>query len=416
MLHGRLTCALFAVGLVVVAANLGDAADWTRFRGPNGTGIAADQNIPVHWTSKNILWQKELPAPGNSSAVVWKERLFVQGGSQDGKQRMLICMDVKDGTILWVQKMPGSKAKIQAKNTFASGSPGVDSKRVYAAFWDGEKTLLAGYSHDGKDPWVRDIGPFASEHGAGASPIPIGDKIYYCNDQDKKSELLCLDPKTGGTIWNAPRIGHRACYSSPIVRDLPDGKGKELLIVSTTGITGYDPNTGDKRWNWEWPLFKNKQMLRTVGSPVYDHGILFATSGDSANGPRHAVAVRLDPTPKLVWENRADFPYVPSILSHGKYLYFVNDAGMAGCFEAETGKKMWFERLDGTFSSSPVLIGGKIYIPSEYGDVYVLAADPNRFQILAKNSLGEVIRSTPAVVDDRMYIRGMKSMFCVGNP
>jgi outer membrane protein assembly factor BamB len=119
-------------------------------------------------------------------------------------------------------------------------------------------------------------------------------------------------------------------------------------------------------------------------------------------------------TPTLVWENLKDFPYMSTILAHGKHIYFVNDKGRAGCFEAETGKRAWFELLEGDFSSSPVVVDGKIYIANDYGDVYVIAADPDSFHLLAKNSLGESVRATPAVADERMFIRGARHLFCIG--
>jgi outer membrane protein assembly factor BamB len=404
-------CVLVVSSLVTLGGV--DASDWTRFRGPNGTGQAGDQTIPVQWTAKNILWQTPMPGPGNSSPVVWQDKLYVQVTTSDASERMLLCMDLKTGAIVWTKTVSGHASTIHEKNTMASATPGVDADGVYASFWDGTDIFVAGYTHSGQQRWMKNLGKFTSQHGAGASPIPIDGKVYFVNDQDGKADLYCFDPLTGETVWSAKRPAHRACYSSPYTRTLPDGR-KELLIVSTMGITGYDPGTGAQHWDWKWP-FRNKKMpLRTTGSSIYDHGILFATSGDG-DGPRHAVAVRLDP-PTLVWENLKDLPYVPSLLSKGKFIYFVNDTGWAGCVEAETGKKMWFDRLEGGFCCSPVMVGDRIYASNEYGDMFVWLATPDRLEILAKNSLGETIRGTPAVVNDRMYIHGHKNMFCIGNP
>jgi outer membrane protein assembly factor BamB len=411
MLQGRHSLPIIVAVCVVFTVSIADASNWPRFRGPNGTGIANDKEIPVEFSGKNMLWQVPLPGLGNSSPMVWNDRLFVQCASKDGKERMLLCLDVKDGSTKWVQKMPAAGARIHKKNTLASSSPGVDADHVYVVFWDGNKIFLNAYTHNGHPAWTRDLGTFSSEHGAGASPIPIGDKVYFANDQDGKSLLMALDAKSGKTVWAKERPAYRACYSSPFVRELPNGKGTELLVVSTMGITGYDPATGEQRWNWQWK-FKSKQPLRTTASPVFDHGMLFACSGDGG-GDRHMVAVKLGDTPTLVWENRKEFPYVPTMLSHGQHLYFVNDKGFAGCYEAETGKKVWFERLEGDFTASPVLIDGKIYAANEQGDVFVIAAAPT-FQLLAKNALGELIRATPAVADQRLFIRGQQQLFCIG--
>jgi outer membrane protein assembly factor BamB len=418
MPKGRLLLFTFAAGCFAVAVNFAAASDWPRFRGPNGSGIASDVTIPVEWTAKNILWKVDLPGQGNSSPIVAKGRIFVQSASKDGTDRVLLCLDAKNGSTQWVKKVAGRalKGKIHKLNTLASASPAVDAERVYAVFWDGANQIINAYTQDGKPVWTRDLGPFTSEHGAGASPIAIGDKVYFNNDQDTKAELLCIDGKTGNTVWTVNRPFHRACYSSPFLRTFSDGRKPELVVATTTGITGYDPDTGAQHWNWEWK-FKTKLLLRTVGSPVYDNGVLFANSGDSPRGVRYLVAVRLgENSPQQIWENVKDFPYMSTVLVHGKHVYCVNDQGVAGCYEAETGKRAWFERLEGDFVSSPVLINGKIYVTNELGDVYVIAANPASFQVLAKNSLGELVRATPAVADERLFIRGERHLFCIGQP
>jgi outer membrane protein assembly factor BamB len=394
------------------AANLTYASDWPRFRGPNGAGIANDRTIPVTWTEKEILWKVPLPGPGNSSPVTWKGRLFTQCTSKDGSERMLVCLDTKDGSVAWVEKVKGTTFKaLHANNTLASSSPAVDAQRVYAAFWDGVRTTIHAYGHDGKPLWSKDLGAFVSQHGAGASPIVSGDKVYFNNDHDKGAEFFCLDAKTGDTVWSAKRPFFRACYSAPLLRTLPSGK-QELVLATTKGITGYDPDSGNVNWNWVWN-FKGMQ-LRTTASPVYDNGIVFAPSGDGASLARRMVAIRIDGPPTLVWENLKHFPYVPTMLVYGKHLYFVNDTGFAGCFESETGKQAWYERLEGEFFSSPIVVDGKIYAANADGDVFVFAADPGGFKLLARNSLGETMRATPAVADERMYLRGDLHMYCIG--
>ena len=190
-----------------------------------------------------------------------------------------------------------------------------------------------------------------------------------------------------------------------------------MIVTSTTSIVSYNPDTGAENWTWHW---KFKGMpLRTVASTVYHDDMLFARYGDG-NGDRLMNAILLSDGgkgghPRKVWENHKDFPYVPCLLTHGPHVYFANDGGFAGCYEAKTGKRVWFERLAGsTFTASPVLIGDKVYAPSEDGDVYVFTATPTAFAPLAKNSLGEGVRASPAVADGRLYIRGEHHLFCIG--
>jgi outer membrane protein assembly factor BamB len=406
---------LLIVGLVLATGGLAAADNWSRFRGPNGTGVAADMEIPIKWDQENgILWKVPMPGPGNSSPIVWGKRLFVQAASSDGKQRWLLCLDANDGKVLWQRDVPGSKVKTHAKNTLASATPATDGERVYAAFWDGKNVAMVAYDFDGNLVWRRELGKFVSQHGAGASPVVYGNKVFFNNDQDGSAALLALDAKTGKTAWQAPREAYRACYSSPFLLDRPGG-GSDLIVASTGGITAYNPDNGHVNWHWVWSF--DRMPLRTTGSPIAAHGMIFACSGDGG-GDRHMVAVRLEngggvTRPVLAWENKKIVPYVPTLLVRGDYLYFVNDNGYAGCYIARTGEKVWYERLQGTLTSSPVLIDGKIVAPTEDGDVYVLAAEP-MYRLLAKNSLGERIGASPAVADHRMFLRGQEHLFCIG--
>jgi outer membrane protein assembly factor BamB len=428
MLRGRTVLGLFLIaGCAAVTSARAD--NWPRFRGPNGTGVANGQDLPVHFGEQSgILWKTPLPGLGNSSPVVWGDRLFLQTSSDDGRERSLLCLSVADGKILWSRSVPGRRAAKHPKNTYASSTPATDGERVYACFWDGKDVLLAAYDFDGKKLWDRNLGPFRSQHGVGASPIVYRDKVIFANDQDARkkdgepvseyaSTLLALSGRDGSIVWQVPRLSYRACYSAPFLRKVA-GAPPELVLVSTTEVTGYDPETGAKNWSWHWK-FATKMPLRMTGSPAYHESTLFAISGDG-NGDRQMAAVRLDGTgtqtkPQLRWENRKNFPYVPSLLAHGDYVFFVNDLGIAGCFAAKTGKRVWFERLKGarSFIASPVLVDGKIYAASEDGDVFVLAAEPT-FKLLARNPLGEPVSASPAVADRRLFIRGEHHLFCIG--
>jgi outer membrane protein assembly factor BamB len=402
---------------LLFTCHLAVAENWPRFRGPNGTGIAQDKDIPVHFNEKDgILWKVPAGGLGNSSPVVWENHLFLHSSTPDGKQRMLSCFDTASGKLLWTQTAAGAKAHTHELNTLASATPATDGQIVVNAFWDGKRITLAAFDFDGKRVWRRNLGEFKSQHGAGASPIIYADKVFFANDQDGVSTLLALDKKNGEVVWQAPREAYRACYSAPFIREKA-GTAPELIVLSTMSLRSYHPETGSVNWNWQWK-FGGTMPLRTTGSPIYAHNMIFGCSGDGY-GPRHMVAVRLhgngsEARPELAWENQKDFPYVPSLLSRGQHLYFVNDRGFAGCFVAETGKQVWLERLaEDKFVSSPVLIDGKIYAPSVDGDVYVLAAD-STYQVLAKNTLGERFRASPAVANNRLYLRGENHLFCIG--
>jgi outer membrane protein assembly factor BamB len=405
-------------------------AFWNRFRGPNGTGTTDDPDIPLTFgANENMIWKVALPGAGNSSPVVWGKHLFLQSASDDGKRRSLLCLDTANGTIRWQKSIPAESAKIRADSSLASSTPTTDGQAVYVSFWDGKNILVSAYDFQGNALWSKNLGPFNSQHGPGASPILYKDKLILANDMDKDdfttrvpnarpSMLVALDKRTGRLVWETPRVAERACYSAPFLLHRPGQNEPELVVTSTTAVTGYHVETGAKLWEAKgWQKDDVRVPMRTVASPALAGDILCVCSGGDAG--RFAVGLALPgagstDAPQRIWENRKDFPYVPSPVTRGEQVYFVNDAGFAGCYQVRTGKRVWFERLAATgFHSSPLVINGKVYATSIAGDVYVFAAEPT-FRRLARNELGEMVRATPAVADGHLYIRGERHLYCFG--
>jgi outer membrane protein assembly factor BamB len=403
---------------------------WDRFRGPNGTGTTDDSDIPLTFSAhENVLWKVALPGTGNCSPIVWDKHLFLQSASLDGQQRSLLCLDTADGKIRWQRSIPAGSAKIRADSSLASSTPTTDGQAVYVSFWDGKDVLVSAYDFQGNVLWNKNLGTFNSQHGAGASPILYKDKLILANDMDKDdfntrvpnerpSILVALDKHTGRLVWETPRVAERACYSAPFLRYRPGQQEPELVVTSTTAVTGYQIETGAKLWEAKgWQGDAVKVPMRTVASPALAGDLLCVCSGGDAG--RFAIGLELPgpgktDTPRRLWENRKDFPYVPSPVAVGEHIYFVNDVGVAGCYHARTGKRAWFERLAGEgFHASPLVINGKVYATSLAGDVYVFAAEPT-FRLLARSELGEGVRATPAVADGRLYIRGEHHLYCIG--
>lgn len=422
----RLILTTFCVVTFLASAS---ADNWPRFRGPNGTGVCADRHIPVTWSEKNhVLWKVETLGVGNSSPVIWGERLFLQASKDDGTERMLVCMSVKDGKTLWTRTAPASKVTTHGKNSMASSTPATDGERVYVLFWDSKAIAMHAYDLEGNPVWKQGLGEFIrrpskgedekNQHGAGASPVVYHGKVYLNNDQSGMAELVALDAKTGRLIWKAPRPAFRTCYSTPFLQENP-GHTPELIISSTAGVTSYEPDTGKINWDWKWTTFEG-MALRTVGSPIASNGLIVATSGDGS-GARHAVAIRANgkgdvTQTHLAWEEKKRvFPYVPSLLTLGEHIYSVNDLGIAHCHEAKSGKMIWSERLGGNVSASPLLINGMVYVINEEGTGYVFAATPT-FELLAKNPLNERVIASPAVANGKLYIRTAKHLYCFARP
>jgi outer membrane protein assembly factor BamB len=410
MARQRISLLLISLTVLVHTAR---AENWPRFRGPNGEGVSASKNVPVQWTERDgLVWKAALPGIGHSSPVIWGDRLFVQSATPT--ERMLLCYRVRDGKELWRQKQPGTKPHIHDKNSWASSTPATDGKRVYCVFWDGDTISLHAFDNEGKPLWQRDLGGFKSQHGVGLSPIVFEDRVIVVNDQDVSAAILAFDARDGKPLWQTPRGYYRACYSTPFLLERPT-LAPELVVGSTMGLAGYDPRTGKQLWKWDWKFVG--MPLRTVASPVHSQGIVLLNSGDG-KGPRHIVAVRLEGAGKstkttLAWQNKRDFPYVPCLLVHGDHVYSVTDDGIAGCHDLKTGQEVWRERLNCSVTASPVLIDGKVYVVSDQGDVYVFEAAPT-YKLLGQSPVGETVTASPAVADDRLFVRGDKHLFCIG--
>jgi outer membrane protein assembly factor BamB len=413
--HCTLPRILLLCSTVCFGNALACAADWPRFRGPNGTGIATDSGIPIKWTEKDgVLWKTPIPGAGNSSPIISGNRIFLETALGDGGDRQMVCVNSSNGNILWATPIPGGKAKKHQKNSFASSTPATDGQRIYGVFWDGQKVAMVAFDFEGKIHWTHDFGNFTSQHGVGASPIVFEDKVYLNNDQDKAASLVALNAKSGDIAWEATRRPFRASYSTPYIAE--SGGKPELIVASTAGIASYDPHTGKVNWDWVWN-FTETDPLRTVGSPVACKDLIVLTGGEGPGGARHMVAVRTGGAkPDLAWELKKLPPYVSTALVQGDQVFFVNDAGIAGCLDGHSGKTIWADRLDsgsGTFTASPILINGNIYAVNEAGVVYVFKAAA-KLELLGKSSIGEPVMATPAVANNRLFIRGKEHLFCIG--
>ncbi len=387
----------------------GAAADWPRFRGPNGAGTAdAPPDLLARPATAKPAWTVALPG-GYSSPVVVADKLFIQSAAADGSDRRLDCLDVATGKTLWTATRPGKPASTHKKNSLASGTPAADADRVYCVFWDGHDLALAAYDHTGKELWAENLGPFASQHGPGLSPVVHAGRVYLNLDQDGAAELVCIDAGTGKQIWAKPRKAFRACYTAPIVRPLPNDRA-EIVVASTAGLAGHDPATGAETWAWAWPF--DGMALRTVGTPVLAGDLVIAAAGDGG-GSRSMVALAPGLTPALKWERHKDTPYVPSLLVKGEYLYYVTDAGIAACAEAGTGKVVWTERaLTRAVSASPILAGDHVLAVAEDGQAVVFRADQKGFDQVAAWSAGGTVIATPAVADGRLFVRAGGKLSC----
>ncbi len=388
--------------------------EWTRFRGPNGSGVSEATTVPVKWSDADFNWKIELPGQGHSSPVIWGEKLFITSADAKKGQRYLLCYNKLDGSLNWQRDFEFSPYKKHSGNTFAANTPVVDAHRVYVLWQSREGSSLGALDHDGKPVWQFDMGMYKSGHGTGSSPIVHDGMVIVCNDHDADSFLVAVDAKTGEQVWRMERIGDRACYSTPCVFQPKYGPTEIIFTHSFRGITGVDAKTGNK--NWEIDVFGTHKQ-RAVGSPVIWNDLVIGSSGFTT-AEKNVVAVRPSKSGEEhaieeVYRLNRQVPHVPSPLVYEDRLYLWTDTGIVSCIDVASGKVVWQKRVGGNFFGSPVCVGRRLYCVDRDGVCTVLAAS-DEYELLAQNDLGDECRSTPAVSDGVMYLRTLSHLMSLG--
>lgn len=393
-----LLAALLPTTLSVWAAD-----EWTRFRGPNGQGSVATWNFPAALSENNVAWRVALAGQGHSSPIVADGCVFVASADPATGEQLVQCLDQRDGREIWRYQAPGQVFPKHAFNSFASSTPTWAGGTLFYAWATPEHLrVIALRGSSGEMIWQRDLGPFISQHGFGASPIVFEDLLIVPNEQDGESFIAALDVRDGHTRWMTPRRSEKAAYSTPTL--FRPGQGDPQLILTSWahGVYALDPRTGKSLW--ELPVFHN----RTVGSPLIVGDLVFASSGEGGIG-REMVAVRLglpqkQREPAVAYEIRGSLPYVTTPVASNGLVFLLYDKGAMTCLEAESGDVVWRKRLSGEFFSSPICLGDKLYLLSRAGEMFVVAAD-RQFRLLGGYDFGEPSHATPAAADGALYVR-----------
>jgi outer membrane protein assembly factor BamB len=416
---------LVCLSLCLPLLNSASAADWTRFRGPNGTGIGVGDSIPVEFTAADYNFNVELPGgTGCSSPVVWGKKLFVLSANADDATRYVLCFDAITGEKLWQKDFSSEPHKLHTRSSYASCTPTVDEERVYVAWSTPKQTTFKAFTHEGEEAWSVDLGTWQSQHGFGASPIIYRDLVILHNSQQanqlKEGELpgesfmMAFDRKTGEEKWRTPLVSTNVCYSVPFIYQPQDGGADQLICTSTgNGLFSLDPLTGKENWAVNDGLFK----MRTVASPIEVGGLIFGSNGSGGYSSNYIVAVKPGPDAAVAYKlaNSSSFkaPYVPGLIASGDLVFCLYDRGFASSINAKTGEVLWVERTGGEFSGSPVMVDDRIYAVDEKGIVWVFAAG-GEYKVLGKSDLGEESRATPAVANGRLYVRTNSRLISVG--
>jgi len=403
-----ITLLCLALSMVIALPVVVLAENWPCWRGPRGDGTSLEKNVPVRWSgTQNVVWKTPLPGKGHSSPIVWEDYIFVVTAIKEKKQRILLCLDRKDGKILWQRVvLEAPLERINRLNSYASSTPATDGERVYVSFLDVDKMFVAAYDFDGNKVWEVRPGVFSSMHGYCSSPVLWKDKVIVNGDHDGPAYIVALNRATGQTIWKTPRPNRTRSYCAPIIRRI-DGRN-QLILSGSKCVASYDPDTGEQHWLIDGPT------EQYVASLVYNGELLFMTCGFP---DLFMQAIRPDgrgnvTDTHVLWQKDRDCSYVPSPIAFGPYFLVVADNGVATCFEAKTGKSCWRERLGPHYSASLVSANGLVYFLSDKGVMTVVRVGAE-LKIVARNELGENTYASPAISDGRMFLRGAKHLYCI---
>jgi len=449
--HPGLGVLRWSIALLLAALYAGAASssgNWPSFRGREASGVADGQNLPDRWDGvrgENIKWKTRIPGLAHSSPVVWGDRLYVttaissQGdatfkhglfGEGDASRDLsvhqwkLYCLDKRDGRILWQSTAHegAPREKRHIKSTYANSTPATDGKHVVAFF--GSQGLYC-FDTGGQLIWkidlgVLDLGAYDApdyEWGTASSPIIYRNMVIVQCDTQKEDFLLAVGIETGKTVWKAER-DELPSWGTPTVYR---GTGRAELVTNASNfVRGYDPETGKELWR----LGGSSKI--TAPTPVFSDDLIVVASGRRPEAPIFVIRAGasgeitlgkgLSSSDWIAWSRQQRGPYMPTPLIYGGYLYALANQGILDCYELRSGKELYRQRIahqGGGFSASPVAADGRIYLPSEDGDILVVKAGKD-FELLSTNPMGERLMATPALSDGRMFVRAEHSIFAIG--
>ena len=398
------------------------AENWPAWRGPLGTGISTEKNLPTEWSAtRNVRWKVALPERGNSSPVVWGNRVFVTQAIEKEGRRTLMCFDRANGKLLWQKGVVYKEKEVtHGTNPYCSASPVTDGDRVIVSH---ASAGLVCYDMEGKELWRRELGPQKHIWGNGASPVIYKNLVILNHGPGEPTFLVALDKTNGTVVWRHDEPGGHSgekkegeknkwvgSWTTPILMNV---KGKDQLVMSYPGrVAAFDPVAGKELWACRGL----NELVYT--SPLYGNGIVVAMGGYGGTAMATRIGEKGDVTAThRLWTRPKEQQRIGSGVLHAGHIYILNATGVAQCINVKLGKVVWEERLKGKGAkggswSSIVLADGKLYAINQSADTFILKASP-KFELVAVNSLGEMTQSSIAVSNGELFIRTYKHLWCI---
>jgi outer membrane protein assembly factor BamB len=415
-----------ALAVAVLSAGVGagqaSGADWPNWRGPSANGTSPERNLPERWSlTENLAWTLPLPSASGSTSIVSGDRVFLS--VVDGDEVGLWCVDRRTGKVSWKRPVGPAEGHAHRKHNMSSPSPVTGDGRVFTMTGKG---VLKGFSFEGQELWARDLqadyGPFGTAWGYGSSPLLFNGTLYvqvlHGHRTDDPSYLLGLDPASGKNRFHVerPTTARREspdAYTTPAVARR-DGQA-EIILTGGDLVTGHDPATGKELWRDDGLNPGREGNFRIIASALVHDDIVVA----SARGGNPILALRAFGKGDVTGARRlwsfARGPDVPTPTTDGTRLYVVTDKGILSCLELETGKTIYgpVRLAVGTYSASPLLADGKLYVTSEDAVTSVIRAG-STFELIAENALEGFTLSSFAAVQGQLFLRAGKTLYCIG--
>jgi len=418
VMRGKLC--LLVVAFILAAPAAGLAGNWPQWRGPFLNGTSDERNLPLKWSAEeNVAWKLQLPDRSGSTPIIWGNHVFLNVA--EGDDLFLWAVDKQKGALLWKQRLGGGNARMR-KHNMSSPSPVTDGRHVWIMTGTG---VLKAFDFAGKEIWSRDIqkdyGKFGLMWGYASSPLLHEDSLYvqvlHGMKTDDPSYVLRINKATGKTVWRVERPTEAIqespdSYTTPAL--LRHGKATEIVITGGDVVTGHDLATGKELWRAKGLNPENAPFYRIVASPIVYDGVIYAPTRVKPLLAFRAGGRGDVTTSHLLWSTD-NGPDVPTPVTDGKYFYIVNDKGIVYCYDAKTGKEVYGQQRlkPGTYSASPVLADGKIYVTNEDGLTSIFKAGPT-FEILAENAINEYCLSSIAVSDGQLFLRTANALYAIG--
>lgn len=405
---------------------------WPRFRGPGGLGISAYTNVPDSWDEKSgqgILWKEPVPLPGKNSPVVWEDRVFLSGA--DEHSRRVFCFHANTGKLLWQKDAPGTPVSTRepprvSKDTgYAAPTTTADGRRVFAIFANGD---LAAFDFDGNLAWARSLGIPDNGYGHASSLTMYRELLLVQFDQGSSgkkelSRLYALENASGKTVWEVRRKV-ASSWTSPMVIS---HEGRDQIITcSDPWVIAYNPKDGAEIWKAEVLSGECGPSAVFAGGLVHVGNEYCRWSAIRPDGEGDVTKTHVE------WTSEEGLPDVCSPLATDQFVFLMPSTSWLTCLDAKTGEMLWEQEFeDPYFTSSPSLAGNRIYLfgevesedqedqqgnPLKTCTTWILEPSREGCKIIGQSHLGEGCVTSPAFQDGRIYIRGEKHLFCIGEP